>query len=215
MHFDNEQLKMMILGKPIGVSSPYCTKDEDTIENYIIDLFQELKRSSHVDCFGEFDHNGSGYASYVELFCFKKDGGSIIQEETKTYWEKDRVWVTSTGYQGIVLYVSRLAPVVIYTRDERYKEKHELADCDSSFETYNKKNSYPGLTEEFDRLPEGDWDNEFNEIQTILNKFGYAFLEKDYLNQKLPFKADIPTLLCMPDFGEEYKVFDSFFYWSD
>ncbi len=215
MRFDNEQLKLIISGEPVGVAHPYDTKNEETIEDHILDLFESLKKSNSVDCFGEFDHYGSGYASYVEIFCVKKGGRSIIQKETKKYYEKDDVWVTSTGYTGVVLYVNRLAPVVIFSKDERYKEKNESVKARYSYETFSKNHSFAELSEDFGKLPFGDWDNEFNEIQATLKKYGYSFLEKEYLEQELPFKADIPTLLCIPDLGGKYKIFDSLFYWSD
>lgn len=59
------------------------------------------------------------------------------------------------------------------------------------------------------------YNEELGEIKGKLAEAGYTILEKEDVAATLPFEADIPTILTLPDFGEEYKIFDAIFYWED
>lgn len=108
MKFTSEQLQLMIEGKAVGDSFPYKNGNEEDIENYLKRLYSKLNQSDRLVCDGEFDHYGSGSASFVEFFCLKKDGSSIL---SKTEMDEDCVRIE--GLEGISLYVSRLAPVAV------------------------------------------------------------------------------------------------------
>jgi hypothetical protein len=118
--FTNEQLQMMINGQTVGTDYPYNTRDEKEIEKAIKNLFYNLRRSSLIDCDAEFGHYGSGYASFIDIFCFKRNEGSV---KSKKFYKKD--FITSIEVEGIALYISRLAPVAVFGNQHRWKSVKE------------------------------------------------------------------------------------------
>lgn len=129
---------------------------------------------------------GSGYASYVYLFCYKKDGSSTTQ--------KDSVYYT----KGISIYICRLAPVAVFGEDERTK--------------HSRGGSYGFLRPDLiGSTPKGVWQAIVETLQRNLGSYNISMLGKDYVSRELPFKANIPTILNEGTF----KIFDAFFYWED
>ncbi len=194
---------MMISNESVGDIYPYETKDADQIEKHLKDLFYNFNRSKLLTCEAMFDHYGSGYASYVDYFCYRKDGGSVLNEK---YIEKDSL--TSTEIEGLVIYVSRLAPVAIIWNDQRYKAKIDTETIkDEYFSGFTMLSDPRGVITE----PPNDMKDEFREIKQKLEQAGYTILEKGYLEQPLPFKAKIETFTR----PSQYKIFDAIFYWKD
>ncbi|WP_066304446.1 hypothetical protein [Bacillus sp. FJAT-29814] len=60
-------------------------------------------------------------------------------------------------------------------------------------------------------VPPGNWEEQVKAIKDVLERYQYTILEQDYLNQLLPFDADIPTIFSEPP----YRVYDALFYWED
>ncbi|WP_456279105.1 hypothetical protein [Bacillus sp. AK128] len=203
MQFTNEQLKAIISEEPIGETFPYNTKDKNEIEKHIKNLFCTLNRSESFKCEAIFDHYGSGYASYVDLFCYRRDGSSKLSEK---YIEKDSL--TSIQFEGLVIYISRLAPVAIIGKDERYKY---IIDNDKIKDEFFGAMSMISKPEDVLDEPPHFMVDEFREIKQLLNHKGYTILNKQYLSQNLPFKTKIATLTE----PRQYKVFDAIFYWMD
>lgn len=203
LEFSNEQLQMMISGKTVGDSYPYNTNDKKQIEQYIQDLFYKLNCSKFIQCEAIFDHYGSGYASYVDIFCYKRDGSSKLNEE---YIEKDLL--TSIQLEGLVIYISRLAPVAILGKDIRHKAVIDTEKVKDEFFSGMGMMSKP--EEVLDEAPQF-FVEEFPEIKQILKNAGYELLEREYLSQPLPFTTKIQTFTD----PRQYKVFDAIFYWMD
>lgn len=203
MQFTNEQLQTMISEEPIGEIFPYNTKDKSLIEKHIEELFYTLNRSESFKCEAIFDHYGSGYASYVDFFCYKRDGSSKLSEK---YIEKDSL--TSIKLEGLVIYISRLAPVAIIGKDDRYKYiKDNEKVKEGSFGAMGMISRPEGVLDD----PPHFMVDEFREIKQILNHHGYSILNKQYLSQNLLFQTKISTFTDQT----QYKVFDAIFYWMD
>jgi hypothetical protein len=148
----------------------------------------------------------SGYASFVEIFCFKRNVESVISTK---FFKKDTH--TSIEMEGISLYICRLAPVVVFGRDRRWKRilEHSKEESFSGFSFLDPLNN------DFGKLPNESWRREFLEIKQKLTEAGFTILDKSYLIKPLPFETDIPTILCLPDRGDYYKMYDALFYWTD
>lgn len=203
MRFTSEQLQTIISEKPIGNSYPYNTKDDKEIEKYILNLFYSLNCSPLIKCSSEFNHYGSGYASYVDFFCYKKEDCSILQ---KDYSQKSNV--STIEIEGFVIYVSRLAPVAVIGIDTRYHTVEKLE---------NRKNGFLGAftflqAKDVISTPPNTLAEEFREVVTKLQDSEYTILDRDYVSQSLPFKAQIPTILSVE---RDYRIFDAIFYWMD
>jgi hypothetical protein len=170
----NELLEKLIAGKSVGAS-------KSAAKNVLHDLEQSKQIAVESD-----DSYGSGYASYLNIFCLKKDGSS------------SRVSGLSTTIDGIALYLCKLAPVAVMGAMTKTKSKNGGS---SSFLR----------PEDLNKVPAGDWNSVLAEIKHKLEKQNVVLLEPKILKQEMPFEANIPTILGDPP----YQIFDAFFYWED
>lgn len=195
--FTNEQLRELIKGNCIGTTFPYDTKNEAEIEAHIRRLYYRIKRIPNMICEAEWDHFGSGYASFVEFFCYEKED---VKRTTTSYGMEE------VEIEGVLINISRLAPVAIFGDDERSKtlriETGEvIGGCRSSIMGgYALKE----VDDQFQPM--------IRELSKALAEFDYDVLANEYLNQALPFKAKIPTLYSE---AREYTIADAIFYWED
>jgi hypothetical protein len=170
----NELLEKLIAGKSVSGS-------KSAIKNVLHDLEQSKQIAVESE-----DSYGSGFASYLDVFCFKKDGSS------------SRASGLSTTIDGIALYLCKLAPVAVIGAMTKTKSKNGGS---SSFLRPNDLNTFP----------DGDWNAIISEIKQKLEKQNFVLLEPKVLKQEMPFEAQIPTILGDPP----YQIFDAFFYWED
>ncbi len=154
-------------------------------ESAVKNVLHDLEQSKQIAVESE-DSYGSGYASYLDIFCYKKNGAS------------SRVQAGTTTTEGIALYLCKLAPV---------------ATMGAMTKTKSKKGSGYGFLrpEDLNKLPAGDWNSVVAEIKLKLEKQNFVLLEPKVLKQKMPFEANIPTILGDPP----YQIFDAFFHWED
>jgi hypothetical protein len=170
----NELLEKLIAGKSVAGS-------KSAIKNVLHDLEHSKQIAVESD-----DGYGSGYASYLDIFCFKKDGSS------------SRASGLSTTIDGIALYLCKLAPVAVMGAMTKTKSKNGGS---SSF-------LRPG---DLNKFPADDWDVVITEIKHKLEKQNIVLLEPKVLKQEMPFEANIPTIFGDPP----YQIFDAFFHWED
>lgn len=186
--FTNKELQRIIAGDPIGEFYPYNMKEYNhkEIDNYISKVVGSFRGIRNLLNEADFNSYGSGYASYVDVFCWKRDGTSTYVDEYETTMD------------GIRIYINRLAPIAILGSDQ--VTKHRNGGSSGFIHSHT-----------VDSLPPGDWAEQIAGIKEVLEKYHYKVMEKSYLNQPLPFKAIIPTIFANPP----YKVFDALFYWED
>jgi hypothetical protein len=176
MIFSDDDLKSLIEYKPIASGMTDLGR-----------VVRGLKRSHLIDVEADFDHYGSGTASYVDVFCWKRSGKSTVRKGDVDYID------------GIAVYLSRLAPVAAY--GPMLRTQHATGGS-SSYLT----------AEVIGECPAGHWDEELEEIKTKLTRYyGITLLYREDLIKKLPFKAKIPT--CFKKKG--YQIFDAIFYYDD
>lgn len=110
--FSDTELLKVINNETIGTFFPYLNGTKNDIEGFIKSIVADLNRSSMIKAEADYSSYGSGYASYVDIFCSKKDGSSTTQRGG-VYW-----------IEGIAVYICRLAPVACFgaTQLTRHKE---------------------------------------------------------------------------------------------
>lgn len=189
-NFTNDELKRIIDMKPVGNFYPYNMEeyDFDAVDQYIHKVVDTLRTIPNLAFAADFDSHGSGYASYVHIFCWKKAGSS------KTVVERT---ITTTG---IRLYICRLAPVAVMGEGEMWK--HTIGS--SGGNDLLSSNTV-------DVIPKGNWREQWESIRHVLKKYGYTILDRKFVKKRLPFEATIQTILTDPP----YELFDAFFYWED
>lgn len=195
--FSNNQLKELIEGKVIGTTFPYDTNDAQEIEAHIRRLFYRIKRMPNIICEVEWDHFGSGYASFVEFFCYEKEG--IIVEENRYDIQDHRI-------EGVLINISRLAPVAIMGEDDRTKRMRIATKeiIGGSYGSILGRQKLHPIDQKFYPI--------VKKLAEALEEFDYTLLSIDDMNQPLPFSAKIATLYRTP---KEYLIADAIFYWED
>jgi hypothetical protein len=182
--FSVDELKKLINNECIGSFYPYIEGNE--VENYIKLIVADLNRSAQVMAEPDYSMYGSGYASYVDIFCYKRDGSSKVQKGGVS-------WI-----DGITVYICRLAPIACFgaTQVTRHPSggSHEFL-----------------RPERLEVFPKGDWEGFANEIKTRLAKYNISIIDKNYATEPIPFETKIATILS----DSQYKIFDAFFYWED
>lgn len=195
--FSNLQLQDLITGKVVGEKFPYDTDNEQEIEAHIRRLFYRINRIPNLICEAEWNHFGSGYASFVEFFCYLKEDVTVVEEKYGRREEK---------MEGIIIDICRLAPVAIMGEDDRYKticiETKEEVGGGSSSLLDGPNRLY--ISEKFQTIAE--------KLKQALKEFDYELLEGERINKRLPFQAKIPTLYREPG---NYLIMDAIFYWED
>ncbi|MCT2536859.1 hypothetical protein NC661_16680 [Aquibacillus koreensis] len=195
--FSNVQLQQLIEGKIIGGRFPYDTNDEREIEAHIRRLYHRINRIPNLICEAEWDHFGSGYASYVEFFCYRKEDLIVVEEK---YGHRE---IKKTG---IILDVCRLAPVAMMGEDERYETIHIESNevVGGAYGSLLGRYRLLDLDEKYHRIAE--------QLKLALIEFDIELLETEKLNQSLNFQTKIPTIFRDP---RAYLVMDAIFYWED
>lgn len=195
--FSNEQLQALIKGEIVGDTYPYNTNNEQEIEAHIRQLFYKINRIPNLVCEAEWNHFGSGYASFVEFFCYRQEDVTVVEEK---YGFKE------VKTNGIILDICRLAPVAIMGEDDRYKkiriETNEVVS--GAYGTLLDGANRLVVNENFQSMAE--------QLKKSLKEFGYVLLEAEKINQSLSFQTNIPTIYRKPN---QYKVMDAIFYWED
>ena len=195
--FSNEELQRLIEGETVGNKFPYDTNSKQEIEAYIRQLFHRINRIPNLICEAEWNHFGSGYASFVEFFCYQEGDVTVVEEkygrrEIKTY--------------GIIIDICRLAPVAIMGEDERYKtiriETNEVVG--GAYGSLLGSPELLDLSDKFQTVAE--------KLKQVLKEFDYEILETEKMNQPLSFQTKIPTIYREP---RDYLVVDAIFYWED
>lgn len=195
--FSNEQLQNLLAGKIVGNQFPYDTKEEKEVEAHIRRLYYRICRIPNLVCEAEWNHFGSGYASFVEFFCYRKEDVTFFEKQGNSRTLKTK---------GIIIDICRLAPVAIMGEDDRYKtictETNELVG-----------GAYGSLLDSPTRLNVGEkFQTLAKELKQALVEFDYELLETRKINQPLSFQTKIPTIYRRP---KDYLVLDAIFYWID
>lgn len=168
MKLSNQELQEIINGNQVGDDWPFIGGTPDDVEVHLRMIMQSLNASYGIEVEGEFDHYGSGYASYVHLFCKRP-------KEASTYQRDGRTWT-----DGIAVYLSRLTPIAVLGAETRTVfergSSHGFLDANS-----------------IDQLPDETWVEEKTIIESILVEEGYQLASREEMEARLPFKAKIKS----------------------
>jgi hypothetical protein len=185
VEFSHEILERVIAGKPVGEHEAYRNGSHNKIKGHIKATVHDLEQSKNIVLETE-DSYGSGYASYVDVFCYKPNGQSSIKTPAHTL------------IHGITIYLCKLAPVAVMGAME--KTRHSSGGSSSFLHA-----------EDLNTFPPGNWLEIHTELRHKLERNGFEILEPQELKKPLPFTAKIDTNIGDPP----YTIFDAFFHWMD
>ena len=185
MEITNELLERVIAGKAAGEHKAYKNGSDNKIKGHIKATLHDLEQSKNIVIETE-DSYGSGYASFVDVFCYKSNGRSSQVKSGTIYID------------GIAVYLCKLAPVAVMGTMGKSRS--------------SSGGSFGFLSaEDLNTFPPGDWLEIEAEIRKKLETHGFAILGPRELKKPLSFIAEIETNLGDPPF----KIFDAFFHWMD
>jgi hypothetical protein len=181
MEITDTIMRHSVAQEPFGTFEPFVTGEDTAIAAFYDNVLAALGKLPGTKVMREMEHHGSGYASYVSTFLYPGDGST-----QRDYPE----FIQTTG---ILLYLSRLAPIAVYGASDK---------------THNKRDS--GGLPPADKFPNGDWNSLIAKVEACLLSFQIKLLSREPLLRPAPPDITIPTVFDGP-----YYIFDTLFYWED
>ncbi|WP_026691245.1 hypothetical protein [Alteribacter aurantiacus] len=194
--FSREQLQDLINGKIVGSRFPYDTGNEREVEAHMRRLFYHINRIPNLICEAEWNHFGSGYASFVQFFCYRKEDVTIVQEKNG---------MQEVEISGIIIDICRLAPVAIMGEDHRFKKIR--------IQTNEEVSGGHGMLDSPNRLYVSEKLEAIEkQVNEALRAFDIKRLRPEQLDKPLSLQVKIPTIYREPN---QYIEMDAIFYWED
>lgn len=188
MPLTEDAIHTLLSQKSISPFAPWSSNDEATIDQFYRSICVELKETLGVQDKSEWNHYGSGYASYVDVWLYKPI-------------EEFHITVNGPGqcYAGLVLLFSRLS---------HYYVAFEAVKC---WQDDSRSSSYLPCYESIDNFSRPAVMQLLAEAQRVLQKYGLVRLHQSDLSAGLSPEIVVPTILTDPP----YHQFDALFYWED
>ncbi|QWF77610.1 hypothetical protein [Amycolatopsis sp. CA-230715] len=163
--------------------------DARLVEGYLRRVAAALGRApSIVVDSADFDHYGSGYASFADVFVTSRDGSRRGEDERHR-------WV-----DGLTVCLSRLAPFAVLCAPELYTRSQDGLSGSSSLPSLESV-VYPDLP---------GWEAECADVAAVLAEHGIRLLTPKVLGR--PIRQAVETVLTD---RPPYTVFDAWFHWMD
>lgn len=185
MEITETMIARSVARKPFGDFEPFISGKDKKVEAFYDDVLTALKSIRGITVVD--GKNYQGYASYVAFFLYPSDGRS--RREFPSY----------TEITGVLLYMSRLAPIAVYGESFRSSTKDHMGGASGSIEVSNV-----GI------LPDKGWKTFINPVIACLHSFGIEVLPRESLIFSAPKGISVPSTFEGP-----YFIFDTLFYWND
>jgi len=182
------EIQTLIAGRAISEKPPWSTNDEAAIDSYYKGVCDAVSRSTTALSRIEWQHYGSGYASFVDAWFYKCSSDFNVNKPSR-YGEE---------HVGLAVLLSRLSPYYVFIEAEQHWHPH---GCSGYLPALGMVDSLqnPGVL----RLSEP--------VQQVLASFGLIRVSRDELAEPLPPNLQVPTILT----EGPYTQFDALFYWED
>lgn len=168
---------------------PWVSNDEQAIEKHFKGVCAQVMRVTHTKSRIEWNHYGSGYASFVDAW-FYKNTPDFNAKRPVRYGEE---------HTGLTVLLSRLSPYFVFMESEKQWDVHG--------------GGYQALPEleMIDRLETPVVIALSQQIQSELEQCGLVRAYKEQLTSLLPTGTRVPTVLTDRGFTQ----FDALFHWED
>lgn len=181
------QLQQLLNQQCISDQHPWCTNDSKIIEKFYVRVCADVERKSRVKSSIEWNHYGSGYASYIDAWFFRN---------TPDF--EDSTSVNVKLYSGLSVLFSRLSHYFVFLEGSKFGRDQSSGYFLPEFNSV-------------DALRTSAVINLAKEIQPILENYGLRRLSRQDLSALLPSGTVIDTNLS----SRAYREFDALFNWMD
>jgi len=186
--FSPEQVERLLSQQSISDYHPWSTKDEHVVDNFYRNVCADVTHKTTTQSYIEWDHYGSGYASYIDAWFYQPASEFIVNEPLKY----------GQAHKGLAVLLSRLSPYFVFMEGE--KGWHSQGGS-----------GYLPAYEMVDYLPSTSVTSLANAIQPILEEYGLIRLFRENLGQPLNTTQQVPTILTDGPFTE----FDALYHLED
>jgi hypothetical protein len=184
---NNSEIDSLLRGQPITDEWPWNISDEATIDRHYKDVLAEVCRRCAVLEKSEWNHYGSGYASYVDCWLY---------QETDEFRSGPR-----DHFHGLVILLSRLSHFYVIGEGEKSWHSHGGVSYMLGFDLVDGVKT-PAVA----RVVEP--------VCAVLDGRGLVRLRKNQLSDPLPPWTRIPGVLTILS-DPPYLHFDALFHWED
>lgn len=186
--FQEADLARLIRCEPVGGPLPFDPADDGSILRFYEPLVLAIEREHGLRSRGEWNHFGSGYASFIEVWFYPADGRTRLRAFN----------VGDERHAGLVVLLSRLSCYFA------------LAEGEKSWSTNGGSGSLPNF-EGVDSITHPKLLPFVAPVTSTLTAAGLRRLSRGELAAFLPAEVSVPTILSDPPF----RQFDALFYWED
>jgi hypothetical protein len=182
------EVERLLQGKSISDREPWAAECLGQVDDYLRRVCDEISESTGAASKVEWDHYGSGYASFVDAWFYKDTPDFDVREPMRHGHE----------HTGLVVLLSRLSPFVVFMEGERRWHGHGAS-------------SYLPALEAVDQLETPAVATLALQVELVLQRHGLVRAKKSRLDSALDPGLRVPTILTDGPFTQ----FDALFYWED
>jgi hypothetical protein len=182
------EVERLLSGKAISDRDPWVTGDERCVDDYLRSVCSAVTASTGSVSKVEWDHYGSGYASYVDAWFYKDAAAFDVRNPTRYGHE----------HTGLVVLMSRLSPYVVFMEGEQHWHAHGGSSYLPAFDAVDQLKT-PAVAE----LAQ--------QVQPVLERYGLVRIAKERLGAPLSSELRVPTILT----DGSFRQFDALFHWED
>jgi hypothetical protein len=182
------EIERLITQQAISNRHPWATFDQHLIEGHLKHACAAVIRATGTKSKVEWEHYGSGYASFVDAWFYKSAPEFNVKRPVQHGEE----------HIGLIVLLSRLSPYFVFMEGEKHWHVHGGS-------------SYLPEFSMIDRLENQAVALLAQQVQPVLEHQGFIRVHREQLAEALTSKLRVPTVLTDRDF----TLFDALFYWED
>lgn len=186
--FSPQQIDSLLQQHAITDEQPWSSNDPLAVEAFYKAVCAELTRRTGTSSKIEWNHYGSGYASYIDVWIYKPTTDFSVAFPGNH----------GEAYEGLCILLSRLSPYFVFLQGAK-----SWAESGGS--------SYMPTYDAVDRLTNPSVIALETIAQEVLTSFGLLRVFKDDLMSPISSSIRVPTNLSDGPFIE----FDALYYWED
>lgn len=189
---DPEAIRRAVRGELIATAGGH-PGDANAVDGMLKRIVADLDRAAAIVVeHAEFDHYGSGYASFVDVSLTSRDGS------------RRRVHDHYTEVACLPVCLCRLAPLATLHRPGTRGRSRDGT----------RGHSYMPDLSTATAVPVAGWEQECRQAAGILERHGIELLSPDVLARPIDPAVRVETNLALGD-PPPFTVFDAWFYWND
>jgi hypothetical protein len=186
--FSPQQVEKLLSQQSISDRKPWSSNDPVAVEEYYKNVCADLMTRTGTSSKIEWNHYGSGYASFIDVWIYKPTENFSVNYPGKR----------GEAYEGLCILLSRLSPYYVFLQGSK------------SWEAQGGSSYLPAY-EALDNLTHTSIITLGVDVQEILTSQGLVRVFKSELSLPIDSSIRVPTILSDGPFVE----FDALFYWED